>query len=344
MSSRLKDKELYLIKTVIQNILRYKLIVDGDTVLVGLSGGPDSVFLLKMLLKCREILIKDNIYFNIMAAHVNHKIREEAGYDQNLAKTICEKNRIDFYFKEIDVEKLAKKEKISIEECGRNVRYDFFKKLCEKNKISKIAVAHNMEDNAETIIMNFIRGAGINGLNGMEYITDNIIRPILNISKKDILEYLNNNNIPFAIDKTNSENDYTRNKIRNVLLPQLKEYNPNIIQTLNNSAFILKDEEKIITDIVQQRAQSIATKNNEYETIIKLEDYRNLKEYEKRIVIKSIIEKILKDKRGISFMHIDEIVKLLDEHKKGKTFEIANRYCLQILNKNEAIIKRNNVK
>lgn len=340
MSSRLKDKEKELTKKLTNNILKYNLIEDKDTVLIGLSAGPDSVFLTLMLYKQQEILSKKNISFNIQAAHVNHKIRKEANFDQDLAKKICEKLNIPIYIKEIDVLKIANERKIGTEECGRDIRYEFFNEICDKNNISKIAIAHNMEDNAETIIMNFLRGAGIDGLKGIEYINKNIIRPILNISKQDILTYLDNNNIEYAIDKTNLNKDYTRNKIRNELLHKLKEYNPNIIQTLNNMSEILKDEDKLIEEVISKKINDLIKIRSDENMLIDIKIFNNLEVYEKKLLIKKVLETGLNEKKGITYDHIVNIIKLLDEKKTGKVFEIKDKYKIEILNKDTAILKK----
>lgn len=339
MSNRFKDKENRIINKITKNILKYNLIEDKDTVLIGLSAGPDSVFLTLMLYKQIEILKKHNISFNIEAAHINHKIRDDATNDANIARSLCERLNIPIYIEEVNVVELAKKQKIGIEECGRNVRYDLFYNLCKKHKKYKIAVAHNMEDNAETIIMNLLRGAATKGLKAMEYINQNVIRPLLNISKSDIVQYLDYNNIEYAIDKTNFENNYTRNKIRNTLLNELKKYNPNIIQTLNNMSEILKDEEKIINEVIDKKTKNIIEKKSNNEILIKINIYNELKDYEKKLFIKKLLDKAIDDQKGTTYDHIISIEKLLNEHKKTKRFEIKDKYVIEIANKDYAILK-----
>ena len=267
-----------LLEQVKNNIYTYNLIEDKDIIVIGLSGGPDSIFLIHALSALKPVIEKEKkITYRLHAAHINHKIREEAGYDENLAMEYATALGVPFHVLEIDVEAEAKKLKIGTEECGRRVRYDFFNKVKEELNATKIAVAHNAGDNAETIMLNFLRGAGIQGLSGMEYINKDIIRPILDIDKKDILEYLDENKIPYAIDKTNLENDYTRNKVRNDLLKKIeKEFNPNIITALNRMAKINKQDNEIILNAVETAYNNLGVKKDKDEIAI---DTRKFNEY-----------------------------------------------------------------
>ena len=243
-----------ILEQVKNNIYTHDLIRDGDVIVIGLSGGPDSVFLLHALNELRETIQKERkITYTLHAAHINHMIRKEAGNDENLARDMANRLGVTFHLLQIDVENEAKRLKQGTEECGRNIRYEFFNHVKKIVGATKIAVAHNAGDNAETIILNFIRGAGIVGLSGMDYITNDIIRPILDIPKESIIQYLDENNIAYAIDKTNLENDYTRNKIRNDLIKKIeKEYNPNIINALNRMAKINKYDNEIILEATKK--------------------------------------------------------------------------------------------
>ena len=189
-------------------------------VLVGFSGGPDSVMLLCVLKKYAE----ENSLGKICAVHVNHMIRgEEADRDEEFSQAFCKALDIEFVSLKRDVPAEAKACSGGIEEIARNIRYSIFSEiLCGRNDISCIAVAHNSTDNLETVIMNMMRGSGTRGLAGIPPVRDNIIRPLLYSSKKQILNALSSSDIPFVIDSTNSEIEYKRNYIRNELLPKFE--------------------------------------------------------------------------------------------------------------------------
>src|SRR5699024_9918288 len=167
---------------VINNILNYNLITEGDTIVIGVSGGPDSMALLYTLIETKEF-----INFNIIIVHINHGVRgEEALKDELFVKEKAEELNIPYYSKTIDMVGYAKDNKISEEEAGRKLRYGFFRQILSKKGKGKIAVAHNKDDQAETLLMRIFRGTGIDGLKGMDFLQKDIIRPILNISREDI--------------------------------------------------------------------------------------------------------------------------------------------------------------
>ena len=202
-------------KEFLKTIENNNLIKNGDRVLVGLSGGADSVYLLRALLDIKE---EHNLF--ISAAHINHGIRETAKRDEDFVKDLCEKFSVPLFIDHVNMNEIAKKYKITSEEAGRKARYDFFNSI--KN-IDKIALAHNLDDNAETILFRIIRGSGIQGLTGIPINRDKIIRPILNTKKIEIIEELKALNQEYMVDETNLSNDYTRNKIRNLLIPYIEE-------------------------------------------------------------------------------------------------------------------------
>ena len=195
-------------KTIKEN----SLINSNEKVVIGVSGGPDSMCLLNVLNK-----LKNEMQFEIVVAHINHMIRKEADLETEYVKRYCKKNNIECFVKKVDVIQKAFKDKIGTEEAGRKVRYDFFEEVRRKTNANKIATAHNANDNAETILMNLMRGSGISGLKGIEFIRNNIIiRPLLSCNRTEIEEYCNKEALNPKFDVSNKENDYTRNKIRNL--------------------------------------------------------------------------------------------------------------------------------
>lgn len=328
-----------ILEKVKQNILEKNLIENGDTIVLGLSAGPDSVFLLYTLVMLKEELEKIGIKYNIILAHVNHGIRIEAIEDENMAKMYSEKFDIPIFIEHKNVSEISKKLKISEEECGRDIRYSFFNKVKEENKASKIAVAHNSNDNAETVIFNFLRGTGISGLSGMEYSSQKeIIRPILNIKKSEILKFLKDNNIEYAIDKTNEENKYTRNKIRNEFIKQIEnEYNPNIVDTVNRMAEILTMDKIIIDEYVNSVYKSVIIYSKTGEIKLDIKEFKNISIGARPYIIRKILEKLMGNIKGIEFVHINDIIKLLNTNITGKKYIIGSKFEVIIEKKNQAV-------
>lgn len=231
-----------ILKTVEKTVLSHKLAEKGDKVLIALSGGSDSVYLL-----CAMLLLGRKIGFSVSAAHLNHRIRECADAEENFAKGLCENYGVEFFSKKTDVPRLAEELGISSETAGRKARYDFFEELRQSFGFTKIATAHHTDDNAETILMHFIRGSGANGLKGIGYIRDNlIIRPLLDISKSDITNECERLGLEYVTDKTNFEPIYARNKIRLELIPKITEYNPGFSATVTSNAKLFAEDEEFI--------------------------------------------------------------------------------------------------
>ena len=229
----IKDERLDICKRiqkeVSNNIIQNNLIKNNDKIVVAVSGGPDSMCLLTVLNDLKSLFKKKyNINYELVVAHVNHSIRLESENEKIYVENVCEKLNIPFFYLKENVEAISKERKISVEACGRKIRYKFFNDVKNKTNATKIAVAHNLNDNVETVLLNLIRGCALKGLTGMDFLSNEIIRPLLTIEKKYILEYNIFQNLNPCFDYTNNENIYLRNKIRNILIPLLeKEYNSN---------------------------------------------------------------------------------------------------------------------
>lgn len=208
-----------LFREILKLNKKYNLIENSDTIVVGFSGGPDSVFLVEMLKKLQYFF-----NFKIYLVHINHLLRgEDADSDENFSFEYAKKNNLEIFIKRIPVKEIAKEVGKTLEEVGREERYKFFSEIYEKVGANKIATAHNKDDQIETFLFRLIRGTSLQGLEGIKIKNNNIIRPISEIYKKDILEYLNKNEIQYKIDKTNFENEFTRNSIRLNLIPFIEE-------------------------------------------------------------------------------------------------------------------------
>ena len=320
---------------VLQTIKKYNLIENGDKLVLAVSGGPDSIAMLNILEEIRKDK-KINLNFEIVVSHVNHMIRKEANEDEEYVKNYCEKRNIEFYSKSIDVKKLANNNKIGTEEAGRKVRYEFFDEVLNYTKSNKIAIAHNKNDRVETMIMNAMRGSGISGLKGIEAKREKYIRPLIECERGIIEEYCNQEQLNPRIDKTNFENEYTRNKIRNIVIPYVKkEFNPNIVETLNRLSELVSQEEEYIEKQVKKIYREILLEENKKEIVLDLKKFNN-----QEIVIKSrlvlyTITRLFNTSKGIEKIHIEDIIKLCGNN-------IGNKYLTP--NKNiKVLVKKHKI-
>jgi tRNA(Ile)-lysidine synthase len=231
----------------------------GDRILVAVSGGMDSVLLLYLLNK-----YKKEIGIEIEAAHINHMLRpKDSDKDQQLVKKLCKDWSINYHTINIDVKKISQTNKWSVEEGARKLRYEYLKGLKEQFSFNKIAVAHHHKDQAETILMHLIRGTGAEGLRGMFIDKDDIIRPLLNITREDIENRVEELELEYRTDKSNLQTRYARNKIRIKLLPILRKYNPQIESNLVKTGEIIREDNDFIeTEVVKYYNKYIQVKDN----------------------------------------------------------------------------------
>ncbi len=214
-------------------------------VLVGFSGGPDSLMLLLFLLKYRA----ERGYFPIVAVHVNHMIRgEEADCDEHFSRELCDGLNVEFIARSADVPTLARESGRSIEEAARNARYSIFKDIIDsRTEKLTLAVAHNADDNFETVIINMMRGAGSRGMSGIPPCRDGLIRPLIYVKKADIIRALSEANIAFACDSTNETDDYTRNYIRHNILPLLSQHFAGAYSSVEKMCGNLRDDDECLS-------------------------------------------------------------------------------------------------
>ena len=294
-----------------------ELIKDGDKIVLGVSGGPDSICMLDML---RELKEKQTIKFEIYVAHINHMIREEAIEDEKYVQDYCKKYNIECYVKRVDVQQIAQSKKIGTEEAGREVRYSFFEEVLQKTGSNKIAIAHNKNDKIETIIMHLLRGSGLSGLKGIEAERENkYIRPLIECERQEIEEYCREKNLNPRIDKTNFENVYTRNKIRNIVIPYIKnEFNPNIIQTLSRLSDLATEESDYIEIQVQKIYQKILIKKEDKQIVLKLKEFNNQDKFIQGKLILNAIKELMGSTEKIEKVHIEDIIKLCNNNVGNK--------------------------
>ena len=228
---------------VIEFIKKHNMISCGDTVLAAVSGGADSVCMLHMLLNLAE-----NLDFSVCAAHFNHMLRgAEADRDEAFVKDLCENLQIPFYAGRGDVRAFAEENGKSTEEAARILRYDFLQKTALKLNSAKIATAHNADDNAETVILNLTRGTGLSGIRGIPPTRENIIRPLLCLTRDEIETFLNTKGIRYVTDSSNLEDVYSRNKLRHNVMPVLKEINPRFAEGFLRTGDLIRQDEEYLS-------------------------------------------------------------------------------------------------
>ena len=266
---------------IYKSILENNLIKKGETIGVAVSGGQDSMALLSFLAG-----IQSELDFEVVAIHVDHSLRETSTQDALFVINYCKKNHIRAYKFKIDVKELAKQNGTSIETAAREARYGVFQSIVSRGIVDKIALAHHAQDQAETILLHLFRGSGISGARGMEIENQKIyIRPMLSVSKEEILKYLTDNEIPFVEDETNALDTYQRNYIRNKILPLVKTRFPGVIGALNNFAEACKEDDDYIKSQVVSDALIV---ENEKVVKIPCAYFLNPKSLSTRLVFKAL--------------------------------------------------------
>lgn len=321
-------------------ILEQQLIQNNDKIVVGVSGGPDSMCLLEILIHIQQELKSHGIEYTLLVAHVNHSIREESEQEKIYVEDYCNKNQIPFYYLKANVEKVAKDMKESVETAGRKTRYLFFERILEITQANKIAVAHHLDDNVETILLNIIRGCGLKGLIGMEYQFKNVIRPLLSIEKKDIIEYNNQRNLNPCIDMTNYDTVYLRSKVRNKLIPELREeYNINIANNIMRMAHIVKQEEEFLENYTKNIVDKSIIEKDENSLVFDFSIFMKQPIAIKSRCVRGIIKENIQNLEGIENIHIMDILNLFANNIKGKKYIIGNKFMITVIKKNIARIE-----
>ena len=302
-----------MICKVRHTIEKYGMIKDGDRVVVALSGGADSMCLLHILLS-----LKDEIGFTLSAAHVNHGIRgSEAERDQDFVNNYCDKNKIDLYICRLDVPSVSSQTGEGLEECGRRLRYDYLYNISDG---ALIATAHNLNDRIETFIFNFTRGSGLNGLCSIPPVRDKIIRPLIDCSREEIEDYCRTNSIPYVTDSTNSDVNYSRNRIRQNVIPELKAIN----QSFEKSALRCFDTVISDNEYISSVADSVYSKcfnNGGYSTALLINTHPSIRN--------RVISRIIYEKTGINpdKKTIDKTCELIKSEGKS---EIQNGTVIRV--------------
>ena len=301
-----------LIGQATDTIKKHSMLKAGQRVLVGLSGGPDSVCLLAVLKR-----IKDDYNLTVHAMYVNHNLRpDEIPAEIAFCEEFCNEMKVDFSVRSVDVKGYVKEQGINKQEAARDLRYKAFHEAAMEIRADKIALAHNADDQAETIFMRLIRGAGASGLAGMPAKRGPVIRPLLEIERRDIEDFLVRENLRWVTDSSNLQTDYFRNKFRLTIMPELKKINPGLIQSVNRTVSILQEEERYLGIIVTKTLMKMISRK----TGTRIELFLTPMESMDIVILRRVLRRALDETeglRGISFIHIEEIIRLVKEGMSG---------------------------
>ena len=300
-----------MITKVYDYVKKYRMIEEGDTIVAGISGGADSVCLLFVLLE-----IRSKINFQLAVAHINHGIRKEAGMDADYVKQLCAERGIPFYLTEVNIKKYAAKKGLSEEEAGREVRYRAFEEalICEGelSHCAKIAVAHNSNDRAETILFHLFRGTGLKGLSGILPVSGRIIRPLLCLERKEIESWLLKKEISYCHDYTNEQDIYTRNRIRHHVLPFAeKEICKGAVGHISRTGEYLQQAEEFIERKTNEAMQRCCHRISSEEISFEIPALRKEDSYLQRQILLSGLSQISPGRKDITASHIDSMEELL---------------------------------
>ncbi len=308
-----------MIAKVLDTIKKYGLIKKGDSIVVGVSGGPDSVCLLHVLWKFRE-----ELNLGITAVHINHMLRgSESDRDEDFVKSLCRKLDIELQSLCIDIKKVSKENNQSLEEAGRDERYRHFGMIADNIGADRIAVAHNKNDQAETILMNIIRGAGLDGLKGMDYIRGLIIRPLLDVERSEIEAYCIENNLNPITDSSNLDNVYSRNKIRLNVIPYINSlFDCDLVKSIDRMNRLIKGDMDFIDNKIKKMYYNVVLRKENEEVELLLGKIKDMHVAAKRRIVRKAINEVKGNVKGIESIHIDNVLEMIDNGRVGSKLDL----------------------
>ena len=301
-----------IINKVVTTIQKYTMLSGEEKILIGISGGPDSVCLTNVL-----HLLKERYKTELHALYVDHSLRpQETPEEILLCKSICEQYGIPLRVKVVDVQNCVNEEKLNKQEAARKLRYAAYEETAFDLKADRIALGHTADDQAETFLMRLLRGAGTTGLAGIPPTRNMIIRPLIECEKQEVESYLKSLKVDFAVDSSNLSADYTRNSIRMKLIPLLHSFNPDIIQTLCTTAEILRDEERYFEILVTKTLMKMISRKTDQRIELFATPFDAMDNVLIRRVLRRAIDET-KGLKGIGFAHIEDIIRLIKNGNPG---------------------------
>lgn len=313
-ASRSKKKtEKQILRTVRETIARYEMFGPGDSVLVAVSGGSDSVALIHIL-----NTIAGEYPFQLAVAHLNHCLRaQESEQDAEFVAALAGDFDLPCYLENKDVAAFQRCRRLSPEEAARQVRYEFYDAVAAKNGFNKIALGHHADDNAELVLMNLLRGSGPLGLSGIAPVRNNkIVRPLIHLKRSEILDYISEKKITFVTDSSNTDPAFRRNKIRHYLIPELKKsYNPAIVDSLNRLGEIMQAEDQWMDEVLEPFFNKCVLNRTSHRISLAIPGVNGMDLAAGRRIIRKAIFSVKQDLRRITFLHVDAVLELA---KKGQ--------------------------
>ncbi|MCX8030804.1 MAG: tRNA lysidine(34) synthetase TilS [Thermodesulfovibrionales bacterium] len=308
-----------LIQKVRDTISKFNMIFRNDIILIALSGGADSVCLLKVLSE-----LKDEFELKLNSLYIDHGLRpDEIPLEIEFCSRLSESLKIPFMIRKVDVLGYSKGEKMTKQQAARELRYMVFNEVAFEIKADKIALGHTADDQAETLLLRLIRGSGSLGLAGIPPVRQKIIRPLIEIERKDIEAFLDENNIAFVVDSSNLLDRYIRNKVRNFLIPEIKKINPSIVNTLQKTSEIFRDEERYFEVMVTKTMMKMISRKTDNHIELFLTPFEVIDTVLMRRVLRRAID-ATRGLRGINFIHIEDIISLIKKGKAGDRLYLPN--------------------
>ena len=308
---------------VIRTIHRHRMLETGDAVLVGVSGGADSVSLVHILAEISSLFS-----LGLGIAHLNHCLRgEESDRDEHFVRDLAEKLSLPCFVGRKDADAYRQKHSLSPEEAAREIRYDFLNATAREKGFNRIALGHHADDNAELILMFLLRGSGPAGLSGIPPAREKkYIRPLMDLSRPDILAYMEEKNAAYVTDSSNSDSKYLRNRVRHELIPHLKtHYSPGIVPTLNRVSEILRDEEQWLSGITEELFQKILISAEKNTIVLSVSGLGEMQTAAQRRVLRHALSCVKGNLRGITFAHTEKILSVLRPDEECRFLDLPDR-------------------
>jgi len=300
----------------------HRMVQRGESIVVGISGGPDSVALLYSLWE-----LSTDLSLKLIVAHLNHSTRgKDSMGDARFVRNVADQLGLDCYSEEKNVREIQRQLKGSFQEVARQVRQEFFDEVCAKTGAQKVALGHTRDDQAETVLMNMLRGSGSRGMSGMSPVRGRIIRPLMGFSRKDILEFLDRKSLAFRKDSSNQSPDYLRNRIRMDLIPHIEgNFNPNLKQNLANMSELLLDEDRYLDEVTEESFHRLKSWDESLlELSLEITELLDLPIPIQRRLVRKHIAVIKGDLRKVSHTHIQQVMNLAGPQGERKKIPLPD--------------------
>lgn len=323
----LKMRGIPLKQIVEKTIKKHHMLEKGDKVVIGVSGGPDSITLLHLL-----YYLKDSWQLDLVVAHFDHMLRPESSNEGDFVALYAKKLEVPAFVEKGDVGRYAKERGLSIQVAARELRYRFLEEIAQKTSGKKIALAHHLVDQGETILMNFLRGPSPRGLAGIPPVRDKIIRPLIEITRQQIESYVKDNQLETVTDFSNYDKKYLRNQIRLEMIPALEKYNPNLMLGLARGGEIFREEDQYLEQVTKAVFNRICLTEETNKISVSYGHYKTLALAMKRRLLRKCFTKLVDENRELGFDEVERVITWLENPISGKILEwpeeIKIRYSL----------------